>query len=355
MLALVLLPPDPVDDAIGLFHGWRDRNPVHEYRIEYRSGTSPKVDSLMRMDWNRKWTYFKTNSETFGNYELSYTDRGWLDLEHNDKQFDELPMRPEYGMRPSRLSGAIEGPFPSFIFSGTLRNLLPTQLKPTRNDNAMFNGAKSIELTATRGTSKDAEEYRAKVNIAPDGTLQRVHFYNRAPMSPVVDREWVFQSSTPIAADDSLFLATLPADYAPYSVDDAGMPIVAGESAKLAGWVQQGTGKALAEEVAGKLSVIAIFSPEDPLSQEGIKALEVVGRAGVPVFALSDTGQPFAGAPYYNSQPNGMDELNPPSTPFFYLIDKNGKVQALWMGVEQGKADVRAEEIIAESKRKVGE
>jgi len=353
MLALVLLPPNPIDEAIGLYNGWRDRNPVHEYRMKYRSGERPPAPVTLRIDWNRKWIYYRAEGPLSGNYELSFTDRGWLDLDREDRMFDEQGITPRVGLVPSRMTGAIQNTFPVPLYRGNLRDLLPAQGNPKRNDQATFQGKPSIELTAQVGSANEPNEYRAIVNIAPDGTLQRIFAYSREPMAPVSEREWIVESSRAIEPGYGSFSVVVPADYTPYSVPDPGPPMQSGESPKFAGWTREGNSETIAAQIQGKMAVVAILSPDDPLTREAVSALNEVSRSGLPVFALSDSGKPFKDAPYFHPGPEGLAELNPPATPYFYLIDRNGRIQAAWMGIERDKALERAREIIAESQREI--
>lgn len=259
------------------------------------------------------------------------------ELDRTSKTYDSLSIS-AVGKPDSRISAATQA-FPTWIFSGDLRNLIPKD--------AAFKEEGIIKVGSQSGTryhfrTEGSGEFSdVDLVLQTSGRPLKLHL-SGSSMSGAYDFTWTFSRFEPVAKPKaSLFKLTIPDGYTPFSTDTVYAAFSDQGKVPTAGW-KGNDGKPLNPLARlPKGGLIALLGSDSDPSQAAQKSIERLRKSGVAVIVLSDKKAVFADG--YDV--GGFREMGISATPSFFRINGEGVIQAVWMGFDPAQATAFENEV----------
>jgi hypothetical protein len=137
----------------------------------------------------------------------------------------------------------------------------------------------------------------------------------------------------------STFTLDVPAGYSPLSTNSLGQsePLVPGSQAQ-GEWISADTGKPVALQaiLGGKITLVAFLGDDSP-SSESIAALKELKSIPVVILTEGKTDGGFKSSgfkTYYDPSGKSAAALKAEGTPYFFLMDGQGRVMGSWFGYQ---------------------
>lgn len=244
-------------------------------------------------------------------YTVVSTESQYLEVERNERVYDEHASNGGLRIYDSRISGA-PGFLPAFLLAGSTARLfgdLKTTVKGDEIHGHMEGPMGLVDLTLT---------------VNPQG--QPLSFASRTSDGFHV---WKVVSIQAAKDDPAAFHLTAPLGFVPHALPDLPFPLAIGENAPLTGWTKGGRPVDLNEPDRGRPRLLAVLGADCTPSRAARPFLIELGKT-MPVFLIG---------PGDITDPTGQNlkRLSPPGTPMFYLVGPDGTVKKLWFGFDPAK------------------
>jgi len=268
-------------------------------------------------------------------YVASITPRQVVELDKLTQLYDEHSGEEQAYVPKSRLTGAVQM-FPRWIRANDLRQILPKGVSFLISEPETIGGA-SCDRVVAKYSLPDHSSGVIDASIDSTGVVRRMRILAQSLMG-TTDFEWAFTEMRPIrASDEPKFDVKLPVGYVPYALPSNGDPVAVDRVFPMNGWATASGKLNLGSKLGANGGLIAILGEDSPPSEAAKVALKRVA-SGVPVVTLADGPHAVSGLDGFDPSGKLIDAVNPPSTPFFALVDGKGKVRRLWMGYDAEKS-----------------
>ncbi len=261
-------------------------------------------------------------------YQVSNTEKGYVEVDHADSDYDEFPGG-GLQIRSSRISPAAD-----FAPNLALYEDLQRLFKATPKVTPQSDGDQIYYIT--KGMQGSQEIW---LTINQEGALASYRIKS-AGMAGVKDRVWNLQYTFPhISPSD--FSLPLPLGYQPFALPEEEVPLRKGSTVPVSGWKNaSGASVNLLDEAGHKTFLLSILDDQLPSK-----------RALASLRQLKSTMSVEIVGPGMLKDPDGSrtKTLNPPGAPMFYLVDGKGKVIDLWFGFDPEQSAQFQKDILSEA------
>jgi len=310
------------------------------YEVHFSGGQKGhhRVTADLIFDGTKRFYY---DAETArGHYRATICPTGFRELDFASRTYDEFQFPGHVTAYASRITST-PGTIPFWLLQGDLYRMLPPGTKPVYVGQESVNGISCDSLTA----SFENPQGRGKFEfcVARSGLVYRL-YRSVDSAEGHSEFEWTFKDYKPFQTmSQSRFENQVPDAFSPFSLPDRDIPVPVGKKPDLRGWMDPNTGRAWTAPSGRPL--LFVLSGRDSLpSAKAVKAIEqwrsALRTQGITV-AVGIDSPSAAGSKglLYDPDQRSLNDLEAPATPMFYLVDKHGVVQNLWMGFDAGKAE----------------
>jgi hypothetical protein len=344
MIALLALPLDDVSQVLARADAFLAKNVSFEAEYKFSGYLIKSEPVKLRIDKPDRVRFWANLS--LSNYEVSSTEKGWLDVEHRDKVYDDPGVAQGIGLRDSRLSQAFALAFPRFLISPNFSTTVPGEKERVLTRNAKIGNLTGDQITYDMKQPGTSVQY--KVLIGADGNVL-YYMFKVQSMSGNQEGTWELSKFTAKKFQLSDFVLRVPDDYAPVTVPGAGSPLEAESKFYFGKWKQGSQTVDLTEKISKQATLIALLDAAKPSSdcESALKALEAKGIKVLRINGL--TGEGRLDLP---TDPTGADlrKLNPPALPFFILRKTDGVLKRYWMGYDPAESKAWQDDVISATK-----
>jgi len=344
MIALLALPLDDVSQVLARADAFLAKNVSFEAEYKFSGYLIKSEPVKLRIDKPDRVRFWANLS--LSNYEVSSTEKGWLDVEHRDKVYDDPGVAQGVGLRDSRLSQAFALAFPRFLISQSFSATVPGEKERVLTRNAKIGNLTGDQITYDMKQPGTSVQY--KVLIGADGNVL-YYMFKVQSMSGNQEGTWELSKFTAKKFQLSDFVLRVPDDYAPVTVPGAGSPLEAESKFYFGKWKQGSQTVDLTEKISKQATLIALLDAAKPSSdcESALKALEAKGIKVLRINGL--TGEGRLDLP---TDPTGADlrKLNPPALPFFILRKTDGVLKRYWMGYDPAESKAWQDDVISATK-----
>lgn len=287
---------------------------------------------------------YRIRSESF-DYSVSDTPKGYVEIENQSKVYDEFEDPGGLAIYDSEIAEVATMLAPRFLMMNHLKTVQVggTAARPIR-EAGIFRGKAQVTSSGSSdevyekdtGSGGIAEMW---VTIDAEGKIASVRRKITGPRGSI-ELNWQFTdyNFAPNTKLDS-FVTPLPAGYVPHTVPRLNIPLQIGRPAPLDGWTLPNGRSGNLLEAAGNKPFLIVYSA--PGSVPGTESMKSVDRlkGKLPIFVIANGGI---------KDPDGsrLKALNPPGSPMFYLVGKDGKVSKLWFGFDPTKASAFESDVL---------
>ncbi len=282
-----------------------------------------------RMRYNVKF-----NGEDF---EAGYTEDGLIDLSRSQRVYMETSPMDRLFAPTAHYSELPLLTFPLVLLVGDPRAIFPSATPP-----ALVGSAKIGSVMCDQVRTKDYEAW-----VAADGRLMRYRWRQarRDELDVTMDfTNYKIGGTYP----RSTFEPAIPAGFRPFVLPRETVTYQAGSAFPANDWVSS-TGAPVKFE-AGKPYLAMVTTDDCEVSGRAKGALATL-KKDLAVWILTDSHAP-AGLEGFSiardKSGRTLERMFVPSTPFFYLVGKDGKIKKLWLGFESEREDGFVKSVRAE-------
>ena len=341
MIALLALPLDDVSQVLARADAFLAKNVSFEAEYKFSGYLLKREPVKLRIEKPDRVRFWANLS--LSDYEVSSTEKGWVDVEHRDKVYDDPGVAQGIGLRDSRVSQAFALAFPRFLISPTFSSTVPGEKARVLTGNAKVGTLTGDKITYEMKQPGTLVNYQ--VLIGKDGNVLYYKFKVQS-MSGNQEGEWELSKFTAKKFQLSDFVLRVPDDYAPVAVPGAGFPWDPENKFYFGTW-QQGSRKVdLTERLSKQPTLIALLDTAKPSldSESALKALEA---KGIKVLRLN--GLASGGRLDLPTDTSGGDlrKLNPPALPFFILRKPDGMLKRYWMGYDPAESKTWQDDVVS--------
>lgn len=345
MIALLALPLDSVSQVLARADAFLAKNVSFEAEYKFSGYLIKREPVKLRIEKPDRVRFWANLS--LSNYEVSSTEKGWLDVEHRDKVYDDPGVAQGIGLRDSRLSQAFALAFPRFLISPNFSSTVPGEKERVLTRNAKIGNLTGDQITYDMKQPGTSVQY--KVLIGADGNVL-YYMFKVTSMSGNQEGTWELSKFTAKKFQISDFVLRIPDDYSPVTVPGAGSPLDVESKFEFGNWKQGSKSINLTDQLSKETTLIALLDSSKP-SVDCEAALKSLEAKGIKVVRLNGlVGEGPEKLPY---DPTGADlrKLNPPALPFFMLRKKDGLLKQYWMGYDPAESKAWQEDVVSATKR----
>jgi len=332
VLLLLITQTTPADHVLDRYVSLRKSLTQMEVAFTASAGGTP-ISFESVLDGNQR--LFLAAKASGLDYEASVTPKQVLELDNNEKTYDEHPGDKQVYLPNSRLTEVVKI-FPSWLYAPDVRQLLPKNTPFILGSPETVGGQKCDHVIG-KYEKGGGESGSLDAAIDSTGVVRRIRIIHISLMGSS-NIEWRFTSMKPSSvAGEKKFDLRTPLGYTPYALPDGGVPVSVGGTFPLSGWSSSNGPLDMTAKLGSQGGLIAIFGEESEPSRAAQQAVAHLSK-DLPTISLTDGKTASAAGVGFDPSGRLMQAVNPPATPFFALVDAKGKIRRLWMGFDAQKA-----------------
>lgn len=338
---LLLLPANAqtksIDQVYARYESWAKTHKVKKVVFEVSSPLGPKVTGTLLIDGNRRLLMRSKEGKT--NYVLSALPTGVVDIDYSARTYDEQPYPESIYPVQSRISELYGYALPGFLFRNSLKQIVGEKAK-VQNTTV----PRGDEITAHLSVEMGSVDFTILVD--PQGRILHLH---RVTQSIKGSSDITWNLSYPAVTQklpDSVFRVTIPLGSSPFTVDGMAEPIQRETAFPLKGWRSAATGQPFALKGS---TLVAVLDQTDFSSSKTLAALKTLRSS----MAVVSVGNPPKDALNILKDPSGanLKKIAAPATPFFVLVNAEGKVARTWMGFDPAHSQAFVQQVLTALKQ----
>lgn len=255
-----------------------------------------------------------------------------LELQRNQKVYDEYHGVRGLAAPPSKLSRIPGLVFPGFLLSSDIRTSFARGQQFTDEGMLPYKG-RNVASISTIVTDPDGQQQKLRFRLEQTGVPVsfEINDFNGTKEFPA--QVWHFNKvSAPGSIDEELFALRIPDGFVPYRLPDSFGPINAGNPFPASDWTRASGGKGNLPLSKGVL--VAYLGEDCRPSREAAESLGRLERNGIRVVRVGTMN----GVQFTDPDGSKAEALAIPATPSFFMVDGGSKITNLWMGFDASKA-----------------